>query len=67
MFIYILYIPVVPLLLFGWLQRLTMHIHCLTAHAPSTGVVSYGELPKLDSWDSHSRQVPGTLNEKHTC
>ena len=66
MCIYI-YIPVVPLLLFGWLQRLTMHIHCLTAHPSSAGVVSYGELPKLDPWDSHSRQVSGMLKKKHTC
>ena len=66
MYIYI-YIPVGPLFVFRWLQRLTVHIHCLTAHPPSTGVVSYGELPKLDPWDSHSRQVSGMLKKKRTC
>ena len=26
-----------------------------------------GELPKLDPWDSHSRQVSGMLKKKRTC
>ena len=60
-------IPVAPCFSLVGLQRLTVHIHCLTAHPSSVGVVSYGELPKLHPWNSHSRQVPGTLNEKHTC
>ena len=42
-----------------------MHIHCLTAHPPATGVVSYGELPKLDPWDSHSSKSLGRQTKAH--
>merc|ERR1712072_346757 len=39
-------------------MQLALHIHCLLAR-PSTARTR-AEMPKLDPWDSHGKQVSGT-------